>query len=161
MIATVASALNPQQALWAKLSESLLPFSIPRYLVPWINLLIIVVALYIIYRISTNKKFVKKLTGILRAKIIKKEIFKPVSFEELLLLADGYGVSKIDVSADNPLVDKTLAESELRKKDITVLAIVRADVTTPNPSADSKIHADDELVCFGKLENIRKQLCSP
>lgn len=160
MIATVASALNPQQALWTKLSESFLPFSVPRYLVPWINLLLIVVALYVIYRVSTNKKFVRKLTGILRAKIIRKEIFKPVSFEELLLLAGGYGVSKIDVSADNPLIDKTLAESELRKSDIMVLAIVRADVTIPNPSADTKILPGDELVSFGKLENIRSR-CVP
>jgi ribosomal protein S6--L-glutamate ligase len=128
--------------------------------VPWINLLLIVVALYVIYRISTNKKFVKKLTGILRTKILKKEIFKPVSFEELLLLAGGYGVSKIDVSVDNPLVDKTLADSELRKSDITVLAIVRANVTIPNPPANTKILAGDELVSFGKLENIRSR-CVP
>jgi len=160
MIATVASALNPQQALWARLSESLLPFSIPRELVPWINLLLIVAALYVIYRVFTNKKFVKKLTSILRAKIIRREIFKPVSFEELLLLAGGYGVSKIEVSADSPLVDKTLAGSELRKSDITVLAIVRADTTIPNPAANTKIIAGDGLVSFGKLENIRSR-CAP
>jgi hypothetical protein len=157
MIATVASALNPQQALWTTLSESLLPFSIPRDIVPWINLLIIVVAIYVIYKVFTNKKFVKKLTNILRAKIIKREIFKPVSFEELLLLAGGYGVSKIEVSADSPLVDKTLAGSELRKSDITVLAIVRADETIPNPAANTKILAGDGLISFGKLENIRNR----
>lgn len=160
MIATVASALNPQQALWARLSESLLPFSIPANLAPWINLLIIVVALYVIYRIFTNKKFVKKLTSILRAKIIRREIFKPVSFEELLLLAGGYGVSKIEVSTDSTLVDKTLAGSGLRKSDITVLAIVRGDATIPNPSANTKILSGDELVSFGKLENIRNR-CAP
>ncbi len=160
MIATVASALNPQQSLWARLSESVLPFSIPRDLVPWINLLIIVVALYVIYRIFTQEKFVKKLTSILRAKIVKRKIFKPVSFEELLLLAGGYGVSKIEVSADSPLVDKTLAGSELRKSDITVLAIVRADATIPNPAANTKILSGDELVSFGKLENIRNR-CAP
>jgi hypothetical protein len=160
MIATVASALNPQQALWARLSESLLPFSILPVLVPWINLLLIIIALYVIYRIFTNKKFVKRLTSILRAKIIRREIFKPVSFEELLLLAGGYGVSKIEVSADNPLVDRTLAGSELRKSDITVLAIVRADETIPNPAADTKILAGDGLISFGRLENIRSR-CTP
>jgi len=35
---------------------------------------------------------------------------------------------------------------------------VRGDETIPNPSADMRIIAGDELVCFGKLENIRKQL---
>jgi hypothetical protein len=160
MIATVASALNPQQALWARLSESLLPFSVPREVVPWINLLIIVLALYVIYKVFTNKKFVHKLTNVLRTKIIQRKIFRPVSFEELLLLAGGYGVSKIEVSADSPLVDKTLAGSELRKSDITVLAIIRADETIPNPAANTKILAGDGLVSFGNLENIRNK-CTP
>jgi len=160
MIATVASALTPQQTLWSRLSESFLPFSVPRFLVPWINLIFIVVALYVGFRLATNKRFVKKVTGTLRTKIIKREIFEPVSFEELLMLTGGYGVSKIDVSADNPLVGKTLAQSDLRKSDITVLAIVRNEETIPNPPAGTKILAGDELISFGQLENIRKK-CIP
>ena len=30
--------------------------------------------------------------------------------------------------------------------------------TIPNPRADAKILLGDELICFGKLENIRNQL---
>jgi hypothetical protein len=160
MIATIASALNPQMALWAKLSESFLPFSVPRYLVPWVNLVIIIVAVYATYKLFTNQKFVRKLTSTLRTKIISKKIFKPVSFEELLMLAGGYGVSKIDVSSDNPLVGKTLTQSDLRKSDIMVLAIVRAEETIPNPPANTKILSGDELISFGKLENVRHK-CVP
>ena len=155
MIATVASALNPQQTLWARLSESLLPVSIPRYLVPWVNLLLIVIAVWVLYKLSSNRKLVKNLTDKLRRRIITRALFKPVSFEELLLVAGGYGVAKIDVTGDNPLVNKTLAESGLRKKQITVLGIVRAEATLPNPPADTQILAGDELLSFGKLENIR------
>lgn len=160
MIATVASALTPQQTLWSRLSESFLPFSVPGFLIPWINLLFIVVVLYVGYRLATNKGFVKRVTGTLRTKIITKEIFKAVSFEELLMLAGGYGVSKIDVSSDNPLVGKTLTQSDLRKSDIMVLAIVRAEETIPNPAANTKILSGDELISFGKLENIRRK-CVP
>ena len=56
--------------------------------------------------------------------------------------------------------DKTLAQSDLRKSDITVLAIVRNEETIPNPSAATKILAGDELISFGQLENIRKR-CVP
>jgi hypothetical protein len=160
MIATVASALTPQQTLWSRLSESFLPFSVPRLLIPWVNLLFIVVVVYVGYRLATNKRFVKKVTGILRTKIIRRAIFRPVSFEELLMLAGGYGVSKIDVSPDNPLVGKTLTQSDLRKSDIMVLAIVRAEETIPNPPANTQILSGDELISFGKLENIRNK-CVP
>jgi hypothetical protein len=159
LIATVASALSAQQALWAKLSDSILPVSVPGFLVPWINLAFIVVAVYVIYRVFTNRKIVKKLTDALRQKVVKREIFKPVSFEELLLVTGGYGVSKIEVCENSPTLNKTLAESDLRRNDITVLAITRGETTIPNPPADTRMLLRDELICFGKLENIRDKVC--
>jgi Trk-type K+ transport system membrane component len=159
MIASFAASLNPQEAILTKLSKSFLPFLIPREIAIWVNLLIIIVVVYAVYRIFTNPKFSRKLTDFLRKKIIRKEIFKQASFEELLLATGGYGVSKIDVCSDSPILDKLLSESELRKNDITVLAIIRADKTIPNPSAGTRILLGDELLCFGQLENIRDKIC--
>lgn len=158
MIATFANSLSPRQVIRKGLEEPLLPFSIPPYLVPWINLLIIVVAVYVIYKLFTNPKFSRKLTNALRARMVEKEIVKPVFFEELAIATGGYGVSRIEVAENNPVLNKKLFESELRKRDIMVLAITRQDKTTPNPSADTTILLKDELVCFGKLENIRNIL---
>jgi len=155
LIATFAGSLNPQQVIKSKLSEPLLPFSVPPDLVRWINLLIIIVAAYVIYRVFTNQKFSNKLTDYLRRKIIRKEIFKQVTFEELLLVTGGYGVSKVEVRKNSPVLDKTLLESGLKDRDIIVLAVVRAGEAMPNPLAGTKILLNDELVCFGKLENIR------
>lgn len=159
MIATFANTLRPQQALRERLGEPLLPFTIPPRLVPLVNLTIIAVAVYVIYRLFTNPKFSKKLTSFLRKKVIRKEIFRPASFEELMLATGGYGVSKVDILAGSPVLNKTLAESELRKHDVTVLAITREEKTIPNPSANMKLLLGDELICFGKLENIRNRVC--
>ncbi|GAI44781.1 unnamed protein product [marine sediment metagenome] len=156
MIATAASALNPRKAVWARLSESFLPFSIPEGVMPWVNIIIIVLAVYVIYKVFTHKKLAKKITDSLRKKILRREIIKKVSFEELLMLTGGYGITRIDVREKSPFIDKSLAESDLRKKDITVLAIVRGDTTIPNPGANTKIMFGDELISFGNLENIRK-----
>jgi len=51
-----------------------------------------------------------------------------------------------------------LSESGLRKDDITVLAIIRDDTTIPNPAANREILSGDELICFGKVDIIRKRL---
>jgi len=158
MIATLAGSLVPQETILSKLSESFLPFDIPPYLVRWVNLVIIMVLVYVIYKIFTHEKSVRKLTNFLRKKIIKKEIFQKVSFEELLLSTGGYGVSRITISAGSPVLNKTLANSQLRENDITVLATVRCAETIPNPSANMKILLGDELICFGKLENIKKKV---
>ncbi len=160
MIATLAGSLIPSQdMILSKLSESYLPFRIPPFLVIWVNLAIIAVVVYGVYRVFTHEQFARRLTNFLRRKIIKKEIFKKVSFEELLLATGGYGVSRVAVSAGSGVLNKTLARSNLRKHDITVLAVVRGEQTIPNPSADTEILLGDELVCFGKLENIRNTIC--
>lgn len=158
MIATLASSFVPKETILSKLSESFLPFRIPPYLVVWVNLAIIVAVVYGIYRVFTHEKFARKLTNFLRIKIIKKEIFQKVSFEELLLATGGYGISRIAVTAGSPVLNKTLAKSQLREQDITVLATIRGGETIPNPPANTKILLGDELVCFGKLEDIRNRV---
>lgn len=151
MIATFANSLRPTKIPF--LSE-FFSFS----LMPWINLVIIVSAIYIIYRIFTNSKVARKLTNALRKRMVKRKIIRPVSFEELAIATGGYGVSKVAVGTGSSVLDKTLSNTQLRKYGINVLAIVRGNETIPNPLADTKIIAGDELVCFGKLDSIRKQL---
>lgn len=158
MVATLANSLRAQQVLEEKLTKPLLP-AIPPVLVPWINLAVIAIALYVLYKISTSSKFVKKLTNFLRKKIIKKELIQRVSFEELMLATGGYGVARIIVCPGSPVINKTLLDSELRKQDIAVLAVTREGKTTANPPAATELLLNDELLCFGKLENIKNRIC--
>ncbi|MDD5064579.1 MAG: TrkA C-terminal domain-containing protein [Phycisphaerae bacterium] len=154
MIATFANSLRPPVVKLPFLSGFL-----SSNLMPLINLTIIVVVIYIIYRIFTNSKFARKLTDALRKRMVKRDIIKSVSFEELAIATGGYGVSKVAVGDACVILDKTLSDAQVRQQGINILAIVRNDETIPNPSADTRIIAGDELICFGKLENIRKQLC--
>jgi len=156
MIATFANTLRPQ-LVTQKFSVPFLPFDIPSTALPWINLVIAVVSIYIIYRVFTNTKVARKLTESLRHRIIKRAGLRPISFEELLLAKGGYGVANVRIKDGHPLSDKPLSESGLRKEDIIVMAIVRGDETFANPGADRRIQAGDELICFGKLENIRQE----
>lgn len=159
MIATGLSALNPENTILGWLSKSFFPF-LPLWSVRWVNMGVIAIAVFAVYKVFTNKKFTKKITDYLKKKILKKELFKPATFEELLMLAGGYGISSIDVRANSPLIEKTLEQSALRQNNITVLAIVREGETIPNPPAETTISAGDELISFGQLENIRKRCIS-
>jgi hypothetical protein len=155
LIATFANALSTEKSLWKTISENLLPFNIPDLLVPWINLITILVPAYLIYRLFTNRHFLRKLTNFIRKKIIHTKLIDSVTIEELVVITGGYGVARIEVDSKSSVKDKTLAESHLRDKDITVLAISRGEETISNPSADMKIQLGDELISFGNLENLR------
>lgn len=157
LIATFANSLRTD-ALMPKFKLPFLHSFIPSGLLPWINLAIMALAIYILYKLFTHTKFAGKLTDALRSRIVKKEIIKPVSFEELMVLTGGYGVSSIDIGQDSPILNKALLDSELRQHDITVLTVEREGQTMPNPSANTKIILGDKLICFGKLGNIKKQL---
>ena len=157
MIATFANSIRPS-LIMSKISIPFLHSVVPSGLIPIVNLVIIIIVLFAIYKIFTNAKFSRKLTEILRKKIEEKEVIDTTTFEELFLATGGYGVSKIEVHENFPLLDKTLFESGLRKLDIMILAIERKGAIIPNPPSGTKILLDDKLICFGKLENIKKEL---
>jgi K+/H+ antiporter YhaU regulatory subunit KhtT len=123
------------------------------------NLMILIAAVILVYKIFTNQKITINLTNFLRQKIIKKEMFTHVSFEELLVSTGGYGISRVSVRSENPVRSKNLADSGLRSLGINVLAIVRGSETLANPTAQTTIQVGDELICFGKLDEIRHHFC--
>ncbi len=157
MIATFANSLNPRQIVESRLTKPLLPF-VPAELVVIVNIAVIILSVYVVYKVFTHPAFSKKMTDFLRKKVIKKELFKRVSFEELFLATGGYGVSRVTVRGGSPVAGKSLLEANLRKLDVMVLAIVRGEKTMANPGPDTKIHQGDEVICFGRLENIRQKL---
>ncbi|MFA5423214.1 MAG: TrkA C-terminal domain-containing protein [Phycisphaerae bacterium] len=158
MIITGASSIRAN--VLSVLSKRYLPLpeQVSEQFAQVINIVIVIAAVAIIYKVFTNRKLTLRLTNFLREKIIKKEFFHKVSFEELVVETGGYGVSRVKVFADSPVLNKTLIEADLRKRDITVLAIIRGGETMPNPGANMAILRGDELVCFGRLENIRSVL---
>ena len=158
MIATVAQSLRAEEHIWTGLSRRFLPFEIPEGFMPWFNLALFIISVYLIYRLLAWPRVSDRLTQFLRRRIIKREIFKRVTVEELLVATGGYGVLRVAVLAGSPVIDKTLVESGLRRYDITVLAIVREGLTMANPTADTRILRGDELICFGKLGNIRSRI---
>jgi hypothetical protein len=157
MIATLANTLRAQEVIEEGLSKPILPIKLPIFWVQWINLIIIIVGVYLIYKFFTNTVIAKKMTDLLRKHVIKRKTTKPISSEELLVATGGYGVATVRIRENHPILGKPLHESGLRKEDINVLAIVRGSETMPNPSPNIKILKDDEMICFGKLDHIREQ----
>lgn len=155
LIATFANSLRTQSIDIPLISDFISPSFIP-----WVNLGIIVIVLYFVYILITKTKIAPKLTKFLKRRLIKTDIIHPVTFEELGVATGGYGVAKIDIRKDSPILNKTLLDSQLRRHDITVLAIENTEKVIPNPPADIQIVLGDRLICFGKLDNIRQKICN-
>ena len=84
--------------------------------------------------------------------------FPQIDVRERLSVSTGYGVAELVVHGDADLVGKRLGESGLREKDITVLTLHRGTQVIPNPFDRHVLEAEDRLLCFGKLEEMRSMI---
>ena len=157
LIATLANSIRAQE-FFIHFKIPILHRELPSNIAPIVNLIVLALIVYAIFKFFAIPWISRKLTSLLRSQIVEKEIFKAVSIEELWVATGGYGISQIDIDINSHLLNQSLIESKLRKRDITVLAIERKGATIPNPSAEMKMILNDKLICFGKIENIRRNI---
>ena len=156
LIATFANVMKPT----IHVDGFKVPFStleIPHQYLPAINLIIIIIALYISYKILSHTKTAAKLTDFIKSQLLKRGIIKPVTFEILLPLTDDYVVACIEIGQDSSLLKESIEESKLDSHGIMLLAIERNEKIIPSPPQESIIHIDDKLICFGKLSNLARR----
>ncbi|HWJ08692.1 MAG TPA: RimK family alpha-L-glutamate ligase [Nocardioides sp.] len=84
--------------------------------------------------------------------------FPQIDVRERLSVSTGYGVAELVVHGDADLVGKSIGDSGLRDRDITVLTLHRGTLVIPNPFPHHVLEAEDRLLCFGKLEEMRSMI---
>ncbi|MFH1305300.1 MAG: TrkA C-terminal domain-containing protein [Candidatus Omnitrophota bacterium] len=121
-----------------------------------VNITIILLAVLLLIKISLNKKLTVKLTKKIQARLMQSSSFAKRPVEEILRLAEGYGVAEVTLNEGNSDIGKSLFEASFRQKDILILAIERGTGVIPAPHANDRLLQNDMLVCYGKLENISR-----
>jgi ribosomal protein S6--L-glutamate ligase len=84
--------------------------------------------------------------------------FPEIDVRQRLSVSTGYGVAEILVHNHGDFVGKTIGESSLGERDITVLTLHRGATVIPNPRNRVALEAGDRLLCFGKLEEMRSMV---
>lgn len=84
--------------------------------------------------------------------------FPQVDVRQRLAVSTGYGVAELQVHAGSEMVGKSLRDSGLPDRDITVLTLHRGTSVTPSPRPGKVLEAEDRLLCFGKLEEMRSMI---
>ena len=90
--------------------------------------------------------------------IANQVAFPEIDVRQRLSVSTGYGVAELVVHAGAELVGQTIAESGLGDRDITVLTLNRGTRVIPTPRASHRLEAEDRLLCFGKLEEMRSMI---
>ena len=123
-----------------------------------INALVLIVGVFLIYKIATYRKFTRKWESFIEKKLIKSPAFEETSTEDLLHFLEGYGLIKKIVGDKSSLIGTSLAEGHLRGKGVMVLGIERGKSWMPIPGANEIIHEGDHIVVYGPLNTLRDLL---
>jgi len=121
-----------------------------------LNILIILVSIFLLVKISQNKGMTRKFTRKIQERLAQSATFTKRPVAEILRLAEGYGIAEVSLAESFEDIGKTLIDSSFRQQDILVLAIERGTRVIPAPHAEDMLEAGDNLICYGKLENIAK-----
>jgi ribosomal protein S6--L-glutamate ligase len=84
--------------------------------------------------------------------------FPQIDVRQRLSVSTGYGVAELLVHGDADIVGKTLGDSGLRERDISVLTLHRGTSVIPNPRGSHVLEPEDRLLCFGRLEEMRSMI---
>lgn len=81
--------------------------------------------------------------------------FPEIDLRQRLTVSTGYGVAELFVHAGSEHVGGTLGDLGLWDRDVTALTLHRGAEVIPNPRKHLVLEAEDRLLCFGKLDEMR------
>ena len=120
-----------------------------------INLLILAVGIFLIYKIATYRKFTKRWESFIERKLIKSPAFEEAATEDLLHFLEGYGLIKKIISENSLLIGSSLSECKLNERGLLVLGIERGKNWIPTPKAKEKMQEGDGIIVYGPLDKLK------
>ncbi|WP_292698304.1 RimK family alpha-L-glutamate ligase, partial [Microbacterium sp. 69-10] len=90
--------------------------------------------------------------------IANQVAFPDIDIRQRLSVSTGYGVAELMVHSGAEQVGMKLGDLGLWDRDITVLTLHRGVSVIPNPRKHVVLEAEDRLLCFGKLEEMRSMI---
>ncbi len=121
---------------------------------------LLIIGLFIIYLLARSEVIYKFMKRIIKSFLRKHTSLVVMDYQEILGLTKGYGISKFKVKKNSWIAGKKLKSLDIIKEGILILTINRKNGRKNEmigaPNADTIIQPEDELVCYGKAESIKK-----
>jgi hypothetical protein len=120
-----------------------------------VNVVILVVGIFLIYKIATHRGFIRRWESFVEDKLVKSPALEEAATEDLLHLIEGFGLVRAIIKEDSSLIGSSLSQCQLSEKGILVLGIERGKKWIPVPKADETIMDGDKLVIYGPLDVLK------
>ncbi|HPJ94640.1 MAG TPA: TrkA C-terminal domain-containing protein [Deltaproteobacteria bacterium] len=117
-----------------------------------VNIVIILVALYIIYRLAFWHNLTKRMKEAFRRWLIKRYDLRTPSLEQMLMVAENFGVIRLVIQEGSNLVARPLSELGLKGYKVQILSIDHHGDIIAIPQGQDILHTGDVVICYGDVK---------
>jgi hypothetical protein len=115
------------------------------------NLGIIIVSLYVIYRLALWQGLTARMREFVRRQLLNRYALCCPSLEEMLKVNEGFGVVRLIIPEGSPLIGAPLSRMGLKTKKVQILSILRGEETIAVPRGEDFLMAGDVVICYGNM----------
>ena len=123
----------------------------------FIRLAIIVVSIFVLYRLIVASRAGNHILHWFRRPLMKRIVREAPAIEEIFHMGKEWGVSLVMIKGKSNTIGLSLADI-LVEGDIEILAIDRAGTYIPRPEETEKILEGDRLLAYGRDKSVKQLL---
>ncbi|MBI2832111.1 MAG: TrkA C-terminal domain-containing protein [Chloroflexi bacterium] len=112
---------------------------------------VVVLYVYALFLLAKYSGFTRRWESFISRRLARYSI-EDGTPEELLHLVQGYGIVRIAVKPDWPLVDSCVSQETCRDQGLLVIGIERGNHWMPLPKPNEKLNDGDKIVIYGSLD---------
>jgi len=120
------------------------------------NVIVLVAGLVLIYLLARHMGIMKRWEDVVERLLYRSSLFEFEPVDEMLHLAEGYGLVKIDVIAASPLCGQSIIQIGDIHKDALILGIERGQTWITARHTHEPLEAGDQLVIYGRLNLLKE-----
>jgi TrkA-C domain len=125
-----------------------------NFLFTAIHFAVIVLAMYVLYRLASWRGVTTRLGKHLRRLLVRRYGLSVPSLEEMLRVTEGFGVVRVAVPEGSTMIGRPLLELDLKAHKIQILSIARGGETIAIPQGNDFLQPEDLLTCYGDIDAI-------
>jgi hypothetical protein len=127
----------------------------------WVNAVILAVGIYLIYLIVKRTPLLAMWQRFVEKRVKPSPFIEESAPEDLLHFAKGYGLLRIPITQDSPMVGRLLARANKPENDFWIVGIERGKLWFSLPTSKATIKEKDKLVIYGEMDYLKKTFGHP
>jgi MFS family permease len=122
----------------------------------FIRLAMIIVGIFVLYRIILRSKFGNRILYRLRKPLMERILKEAPFSEEIYRFGQDWGINLVLIYGGSKNIGLSLADITAKEDDVEILAIDRSLAFLPRPDKDEKIMEGDRLLVYGAKKSVDK-----